>query len=49
MSTVCSGVHQILPAAHFDGRCKDFRVYNRFESTAFLVMAALSFSDTAKP
>jgi DDE superfamily endonuclease len=40
---------QILPAAHFAGRCRiSARACNRFESTALLVVRALSFSERAK-
>jgi hypothetical protein len=40
---------QILPAAHFAGRCKiSARACNRFESTALFAVLALSFSDRAK-
>src|SRR5215813_6717475 len=39
----------ILPAAHFAGRCRiSASACNRFESTSFLVVRALSFSEGAK-
>ena|SRR6185295_6069070 len=39
----------ILSAAHFAGRCRiSARACIRFESTAFLVIRALSFSDGTK-
>jgi len=42
-------MRHILSAAHFAGRCRiSARACNRFESTAFLVIRALSFSDRAK-
>ena len=41
-------MRHILPAAHFAGRCSiSAKACNRFESTAFLVIRALSFSDRA--
>src|SRR6185295_19599904 len=42
-------MRHILSAAHFAGRCRiSARACNRFDSTAFLAVRALSFSDRAK-